>query len=200
MNILPLPQIGSIDPNDLGNGWYNHIRHVGPDDPEFLNILGWLILKGAPKDVILIAEPVNNPSDPNRFGPASLRFSEPAAVQALKNEDSARKTYDLDASQAFNYPRTALIGLKVFFGFGNPNLLEDYPGIRQPLQYVEASPLGFPWPEQSTIYGRPAFHGSGVDNINKYPEDSVYTDSSGSYKKIQRKWAFFNAEPVWVKQ
>ncbi len=190
---MTLPQIGQIDPRDVGNGYYPYLRRVGPTDLEFLDIIAWLQLRGAPKDVTLVAD---NDGWTGKPLPARVRFSIAGSPDALKNnvlDGSNSLIYNEDALQMYNFPDNTLIGLKVFFKFGDPSVREFYPGLRQTVGYVVVDPIGIEWPSEN------GFHGSRVDNMNTFPEGAKFTRADGTYEKIGRRFAFFNIEPVWRK-
>ena len=175
-----LPGDVSIDPQDVSNGYYPHLRKVGPGDPEFLDVISWLKSKGAPRQTELYASRAQTVDGPGRWLPAQIRFHGENGMEI-----------SLDAALVFNFPHVALVELKQFFAFGNPNVLEFYPGIRQPVAYVITSPIGAPWPEEGANCFRPA-----DSDRNDYGAE--YIDTTGRYRKVRRSWVFVSYG-VWIK-
>jgi len=170
----------TFDPRDLSNGHYPHLRKVDIDDPEWGAVLEWLYSKGAPRFTRLFVPKGLGQAGDNLILPTELHW-ERAGAETLK----------LDAALVFNFPHVALVELKQAFGFGNPNIIEMYPGLRRPAEYVVRSPVGVPWPEK----GENAFRPSEFD---KEPFGAVYFDQSGHYRKERHGWAFISY-PVWVR-
>jgi hypothetical protein len=172
------------DPKDLANGYYPHLRKVAVDDPEFLDIQSWLVSKGAPRFS-------------RYFVPQGVSwFNEKAILPTEMVWEGAKKEANgllrLDAALVFNFPHVALVELKKAFGFGDPNVLEMYPGFRQPVQYVLRSPIGAPWPEKGENAYRPS-------EADREPYGAVYADPTGRYVKERHSWAFISYG-VWIKQ
>lgn len=170
----------TYDPKDLSNGHYPHLRKVAIDDPEWLDIHKWLRAKGAPAYTRLYV--------PKGLGQAGDNLILPTEVHYERGGD---ETLKLDAALVFNFPHVALVELKHAFGFGNPNQIEMYPGLRKPLKEVRYSPIGVPWPER----GENAFRPSVFDTE---PYGATYYDESGHYRKERWGWAFISY-PVWVR-
>jgi hypothetical protein len=171
---------GQYDRTDLSNGFYPHLRKVGEADPEFQDVLSWLASKGAPRHTRLFA-----PRGVSTDGSPSLL---PTQIEWKMNGFEAV----LDAALVFNFPHVALTELKQAFGFGNPNVLEYYPGLRQPVAYVWRTPVGEAWPQQGPNAYRPA---SG----DRSEYGTEYVDQSGRFRKEKRHWMFVSYG-VWVKQ
>jgi len=174
----------AFDPRDLSNGHYPHLRKVAVDDPEFLDIQNWLASKGAPRFSRFFV--------PKGLGLAGDNLILPTELHWAGASGEAGDTLKLDAALVFNFPHVALVELKKVFGFGNPNVLEMYPGYRQPVEFVVKSPIGAAWPER----GENAFRCSEAD---REPYGAVYQDATGRYVKEKRYWAFISFG-VWVKQ
>jgi len=171
----------SIDPHDVSNGFYPYLRKVGPEDTEFVDIVSWLKTKGAPAKTSLEAQRAQTVDGPGHWLPAEIVF---------EAENGAKLR--LDAALVFNFPHVALVELKQFFAFGNPSVLEFYPGLRQPVGYVSVSPIGAAWPEQGANCYRPA-------DTDRYEYGAEYVDSTGRYRKERRSWVFISFG-VWVKE
>ena len=171
----------SIDPHDVANGFYPHLRKVGPGDAEFLDVVSWLKSKGAPAKTSLDAQRAMTVNGPGKWMPAEIIFA---------GENGA--VLRLDAALVFNFPHVALTELKQFFRFGDPTVLEWYPGIRQPVAYVAVSPIGAAWPEQGPDCYRPT-------DADRNDYGAEYTDATGRYRKERRSWVFVSFG-VWVKQ
>jgi hypothetical protein len=171
----------AIDPHDVANGFYPHLRKVGPEDAEFLDILSWLKSKGAPGNTVLQAQRAQTADgSPGRWMPAEIVFEANGARMRL------------DAALVFNFPHVALVELKQCFGFGNAAQLEFYPGPRQPVSFVPLSPIGAAWPEQGEDCYRPA-------DADRFDYGAEYVDASGRYLKERRRWVFVSFG-VWVEQ
>jgi hypothetical protein len=169
-----------IDPKDISNGFYPYLRKVGPTDPEFLDVIEWLKSKGAPAATHLVphwAPAINGPGGPLPTG--------------IVWESLSGTSTELDAAMVFNFPHVALVELKHLFGFGDPNVLEFYPGPRKAVSYLEASPIGEAWPEQGQGAFRPAANDS-------FAYGDEFTDSTGRFRKERRQWAYLSY-PVWLK-
>jgi hypothetical protein len=177
--------VSGINPTDLANGYYPHLRKVAVDDPEFLDIQKWLVSKGAPKGWRLDARRGTDPLRGDAILPTEMVWE-----GAPREADGVLR---LDAALVFNFPHVALVELKKAFGFGNPNVLEMYPGLRKPVQYVTRSPIGAHWPERGTDAYRPS-----PDNprAEGFAEGDVYEDATGRYK-LTREWSLFARVPVW---
>jgi len=175
-----VPTDGSIDPNDISNGFYPHLRKVGPSNPEFLDVVSWLKSKGAPRKTSLVAKRAEALDISGRWMPTEIVFAADNGT-----------VLGLDAAMVFNFPHVALVDLKVFFGFGNPSLTELYPGIRQTVGYVQISPIGAAWPEQGENCYRPA-------DSDRSEYGTEYIDQTGHYRKDRHSWAFISYG-VWVK-
>lgn len=175
-----VPSDGSINLTDISNGFYPHLRKVGVDNPEFLDVVAWLKSKGAPRKTTLMAQHTETPDGPGRWLPTQIVFD---------NENGP--TLGLDAAMVFNFPHVALVDLKNFFGFGNPAVTELYPGIRQTVGYVQISPIGAAWPEQGENCYRPA-------DSDRSDYGAEYIDQTGHYRKNRQSWAFISYG-VWVK-
>ena len=176
-----MPAGPAVDPQDVSNGFYPHLRKVGPEDPEFLDILSWLKAKGAPAKTRLEAQRAQTVDGPGRWLPAGIVF-----------ETTDGNILHLDAALVFNFPHVALVELKQFFRFGDPSVLELYPGPRQQVGYISVSPIGAAWPEQGDDCFRPA-------DTDRFEYAAQYVDASGRYQKERRRWAFVSFG-VWVKQ
>lgn len=179
----------TYDPRDLSNGHYPHLRKVAIDDPEWLDINRWLTSKGAPAYTRLfvpkgLAAPGDNPILPTEMW-----------WEGSKTDSSG--ILKLDAALVFNFPHVALVELKHAFAFGDPNVLEMYPGYRKPVQYVAQSPIGARWPERDSEAGA-AFRPSEFDQHNPMPYGTTWHDATGAYRKDRRGWAFVSY-PVWVR-
>lgn len=170
----------TYDPRDLANGHYPHLRKLAADDPEFLDIQRWLTSKGAPAYTRLYVPKGLGREGDNLILPTEMHW-----------ERNGAETLKLDAALVFNFPHVALVELKQAFGFGNPNVIEMYPGLRKHVEYVVHSPIGVPWPEK----GENAFRPSEFD---KEPYGATYFDESGHYRKERHGWAFISY-PVWVR-
>lgn len=170
----------TYDPRDLANGHYPHLRKLAADDPEFLDIQRWLSSKGAPAYTRLYVPKGLGREGDNLILPTEMHW-----------ERNGAETLKLDAALVFNFPHVALVELKQAFGFGNPNIIEMYPGLRKPVEYVVHSPIGVPWPEK----GENAFRPSEFD---QEPYGATYFDESGHYRKERHGWAFISY-PVWVR-
>jgi hypothetical protein len=168
-----------IDPNDIANGFYPHLRKVGPDNPEFLDVLAWLTSRGAPAAAKIRAQRALTANGPGRWLPAELTY------------ESAQGSVVFDAALVFNFPHITLVELKNYFHFGDASVWETYPGPRHPAAYVTLSPIGAAWPEQGDNCFRPA-------PTDRYDYGAEYVDPTGRYRKERRMWAFF-ALGVWVK-
>lgn len=173
----------SIDPNDISNGFYPHLRKVGPTNPEFLDVIAWLKSKGAPPNTDLKAERSMTVDGPGRWMPAQISWS---------MADGSMRPLGLDAAMMFNFPHVALTDLQQYFGFGNPNVLTFYPGLRQPVSFITVSPIGTAWPEQGANCFRPA-------DSDRSDYGAEFIDQTGRYRKEQRSWMFVSYG-VWVKQ
>lgn len=169
----------SYDPNDLSNGHYPHLRKVGINDPELVDILNWFRSKGIPPYTRLYVPKGLGREGDNLILPTEMHW-----------ERSGAETIKLDAALVFNFPHVALVELKHAFG-GNPNIIEMYPGLRKPVSYVRYSPIGVPWPEK----GENAFRPSVFDTE---PFGATYFDETGHYRKERHGWAFISY-PVWVR-
>jgi hypothetical protein len=169
-----------LNPDDLSNGHYPHLRKVGAEDPEFLDVVSWLEHKGAPPFTRFYVPKGLSLDGANAILPTEMHW-----------ESSGRETLKLDAALVFNFPHVALTELKRHFGFGDPNVLEMYPGPRQPVSFVTVSPIGESWPEQGSGVFRPA-------SADHYEYGAVYVDPTGEYRKEKRHWAFV-PYGVWVK-
>jgi hypothetical protein len=171
----------AIDPSDVSNGYYPHLRKVGPEDPEFLDIISWLKSKGAPAKTVLQAQRAQTVDGPGKWLPAEIAF-----------ETESGAVLRLDAALVFHFPHVALVELKQFFRFGDPARLELYPGPRQPVGYVSISPIGVEWPEQGERCYRPA-------DSDRFDYGAEYVDRTGRYHRERRRWVFVSFA-VWVKQ
>jgi hypothetical protein len=171
----------SVDPRDISNGFYPHLRKVGPEDPEFLDILSWLKSKGAPAKTRVQARRAQTVDGPGQWLPAEIVF-----------ETESGSVLRLDAALVFNFPHVALVELKQIFRFGDPSILELYPGPRQPVGYLSVSPIGAAWPEQGEDCFRPT-------DADRFEVGAQYMDSTGRYQKERRRWVFVSFS-VWVKQ
>lgn len=180
MNIT-YDRIVPFDPSDISNGFYPHLRKVGEADPEFLDVLGWLESKGAPGQLRLYADRgVSTDGSPSIL-PSQIEFTR--GGQAVS----------LDAALVFNFPHVALVDLKNAFGFGNPNVLDYYPGIRREVAFIKRpSPIGEHWPEKGANAYRPA-------DFDTLPIGVTWVDSTGSYLKVERGW-WVVKYGVWIKQ
>ena len=172
----------TYDPRDLSNGHYPHLRKVAIDDPEFLDIQRWLVSKGAPAYSRLYVPKGLSVEGDNPILPTEMHWD--------KAYDGA-ETLKLDAALVFNFPHVALVELKHAFHFGDPNILEMYPGLRKPVEYVAHSPIGVAWPEK----GANAFRPSEFDH-EAY--GATYFDETGTYRKDRYGWAFISY-PVWIR-
>ncbi len=172
----------NYDPRDLPNGHYPHLRKVAIDDPEFLDIQRWFSSKGAPAYSRLFV--------PKGLGVEGDNLILPTEMHWDKAYGGA-ETLKLDAALVFNFPHVALVELKHAFGFGDPNIVEMYPGLRKPVEYVAHSPIGAPWPEKGANAFRPS-------EFDKEAYGAVYHDESGAYRKDRFGWAFISY-PVWIK-
>jgi hypothetical protein len=170
----------SIDPKDISNGFYPHLRKVGPLDPEFLDIISWLQSKGAPRKTSLAADRSQTVDGPGRWMPAQITF-----------ESEEGNQLRLDAAMVFNFPHVALTDLEQFFRFGNPSVLEFYPGLRQTVSFITISPVGAAWPEQGENCFRPA-------DSDRLEFGAEYIDQTGQYRK-DRRTRMFVSYGVWVK-
>jgi|RhiMetdeSRZDD1v2_1073273.scaffolds.fasta_scaffold152051_2 hypothetical protein len=170
----------TYDPRDLSNGHYPHLRKVAIDDPEFLDIQRWFTSKGAPAYSRLYVPKGLGVEGDNLILPTEMHWN---------NQNG--ETLKLDAALVFNFPHVALVELKHAFHFGNPNILEMYPGLRKPVRYVAQSPIGAPWPERGPNAFRPS-------EFDKEPYGATYFDATGSYRKDRYGWAFISY-PVWIK-
>lgn len=173
----------SYNPRDLSNGHYPHLRKVAIDDPEFLDIQRWLTSKGAPAFSRLFVPKGLGLEGDNLILPTEMHWD-----GAHTELDGVLK---LDAALVFNFPHVALVELKHAFRFGDPNIVEMYPGWRKPVEYVAHSPVGVPWPEK----GPNAFRPSAFD---QEPYGATYFDEAGAYRKEKHGWAFISY-PVWIK-
>lgn len=172
----------TYNPQDLANGRYPHLRKLAIDDPEFHGILNWFASKGAPAYSRLYV--------PKGLGLAGDQLLLPTEIH-WDNTLSGDNPLKLDAALVFNFPQVALVELKHAFRFGDPNILEMYPGLRKPVEYVTRSPIGVQWSEQ----GANAFRPSPFD---QEPYGATYFDETGSYRKEKRGWAFISY-PVWIR-
>ena len=172
----------AYNPQDLANGRYPHLRKLALDDPEFQDILNWFASKGAP--------PYSRLYVPKGLGLAGDNLLLPTEIH-WDNTLSGDNPLKLDAALVFNFPHVSLVELKHAFRFGDPNIVEMYPGLRKPVEYVTRSPIGAPWPEQ----GGNAFRPSPFD---KEPYGVSYFDETGSYRKEKRGWAFISY-PIWIR-
>lgn len=170
----------AYDPKDLSNGHYPHLRKVAIDDPELADILRWFGSKRIPPYTRLYVPKGLGLEGDNLILPTEMHW-----------ERNGSETLKLDAALVFNFPHVALVELKQAFGIGNPNIIEMYPGLRKPVEYVLRSPIGVPWPER----GENAFRPSEFD---KEPYGATYFDESGHYRKERHGWAFISY-PVWVR-
>jgi hypothetical protein len=179
-NLVHDAREAQYDPRDLANGYYPHLRKVGEADPEFQDVLAWLERKGAPRHSRLFAtRGVSTDGSPSLL-PTQIEW-----------RSSGFETH-LDAALVFNFPHVALTELQRLFGFGNPNVLEFYPGLRQPVAYVWRSPVGEAWPQQGPNAYRPA-------DGDRSEYGSEYVDQTGRYRKEKRHWMFVSYG-VWLKQ
>lgn len=173
----------TYDPKDLSNGHYPHLRKVAIDDPEWADINNWLASKGAPPFTRLYVPKGLGREGDNLILPTEMWW-----------EASGKETLKLDAALVFNFPHVALVELKKHFGFGNPNIVEMYPGLRKPVKFVEYSPIGARWPERDEN-GMAAYRPSELDDE---PYGATWHDSTGTYRKERRGWAFISY-PVWFR-
>lgn len=170
------------DPKDLSNGHYPHLRKVAIDDPEWLDINRWLTAKGAPPYTRLYVAKGLTWGNESGILPTEMHWK--------TDTDTPLK---LDAALVFNFPHVALVELKRVFGFGDPNVLEMYPGVRKPAASIDQNPIGEPWPDRPGEY-RP----SAYDQANPLPYGTVWTDGRGSFVREKRGWAFISY-PAWRK-
>lgn len=183
---LPIPLLpGSLRPNpgDVANGFYPNIPKVGADDPDFIDIVQWLVAQSGGR----LSPVLNVVQDQGRKMPTMVLWVDVATKTQL----------DSDAAQMFSFPHDTLNDLQKFFSFGNPMVATYYPGYRKPVAFVTVPVLGAPWPEEAEVRGVPCFHSLQNDNL---PDGSTYSDGRWSYMKAGRKFAFFTIESVWVKQ
>lgn len=179
----------SYDPRDLSNGHYPHLRKVAIDDPEFLDIQRWLTSKGAPPYTRLFVPKGLGVAGDNLILPTEMHWDQ---RDRQEWEDGPRDaTLKLDAALVFNFPHVALVELKHYFHFGNPNIVEMYPGLRKPVEFVVHSPIGVPWPEKGANAFRPS-------EFDKEAYGATYHDETGAYRKERFGWAFISY-PVWIK-
>lgn len=176
MATSPVQITGQIDPKDISNGFYPHLRRVGPDDPEFLDIVQWLIDQGAPATWALAATLADGPGQGNRWLPANIVWTG-ANGGILKT----------DALMTFNFPHVTLTDLQQFFQFGDPRILEFYPGPRTVPSFVQVNPVGVEWPEN----GSGAYRPSDADNEASFPYGALYSDATGTYRKQKRGFFIF---------
>ena len=170
----------TYDPRDLSNGHYPHLRKLAIDDPEFADILQWLDSK-------------TGCGAPTLYVPKGLAITgdNPILPTELHWKTEGDTPVKLDAALVFNFPHVALTELKVAFGKGNPNVLEFYPGLRKPVDFIFHSPIGAPWPEKGPNAFRPS-------EYDKEAYGTIYADSTGRYSKEREGWAFITF-PVWRK-
>lgn len=176
--VLPVDGEGSLTPGDVANGRYPHLRKVGAGDQEFVDVVLWLKSHGAPcPSRLYVAKGLGLPGDTLSL-PTEMHWR-------LSSGDWLK----LDAALVFNFPHVALVELEQAFRFGNPNVVKMYEGPRKPVQFVDASPIGDPWPERCPECYRPSV-------ADKLPYGAKFTDPTGTYEREKWGWAFVSY-PVW---
>ncbi len=172
--------------SDLSNGYYPHLRTVGPDDPEFLDVLKWIYSKGIPPYTRLFTPKGLDPHGFKSDMPVEIHWTKGDVGDTTGRPDVAGIKI-LEAAMVFNFPHIALEELLVFYGLPKHTTHQMYPGPRKPVAVIDQNPIGEPWPD------RPGdFRPSAFDQQNPLPYGTVWTYGGASYRKEKGGWAFIS--------